>query len=167
MTLDFYNPLCSTKNIVNDSFGLCDHVIGQPASPDFDTVLKPNWIAEVQNKKGFSVTFHAIDKCILQDTDLPDQPRCDVMLTTDQHLYFVELKNSPHTKRKDALEQLKNTILLYASFHSDKLKMYRHKKAFYCNKKSKKFHVISQEESKEFRERTGFRLDIQGSIVIV
>jgi hypothetical protein len=90
MKLDFFSVECQYPPIYDNTFGLCDDQDGTKAYPD---KVNPNkWVAKVENESNLEITFTAIDKCVLKDTDFKDRGRCDGMLTTHHHLFLVELK---------------------------------------------------------------------------
>ena len=95
MKLNFFGVDCQYPSIAVNSFGLCDNQDGTKAYPD--TANPDTWIAEVKNEDNLQITFTAIDKCVLQDHEYKGRGRCDGMLTTDTHLYLVELKKSGTT----------------------------------------------------------------------
>lgn len=86
------------------------------------------------------------------------------MLTTENHLYFVELKNQEPPWQTHAIEQLYSTIQIFMENHD--ISSYKKRKAFASNKKRDRFVVINNEFNKSFFRRTKFRIDIQTEIVI-
>lgn len=163
MSLNFFRNDCQYPPISLVSFGLCDKQDGSKAYPT--TTDSEDWIAEVKNEKELETVFTAIDKCVLMDGDEPDRGRCDGMLTTEQHLYLVELKNERSGWQPEAINQLTSTIRFLLENHD--LSVYKKKKAFACNKKHKKFAEIDNEINKRLFTETGFRIDIQAEIVVV
>jgi len=163
MILNFFNPDCQYPPISSNSFGLCDKEDNTKAFPS--TTKPKEWIAEVKNDNGLEVVFTAIDKCVLQDNEFEGRGRCDGMLTTDQHLYLVELKNQNKNWQTDAKKQLFSTIDFLIDNHD--ISQYKLKKAFACNKQRKKFAYTDNEENLALFRKTGFRLDIQAEIVII
>lgn len=88
------------------------------------------------------------------------------MLTTDIHIYLVEMKDqSAGGWRPQAIQQLISTIRMLTQNHD--LSRFRHKKAFACNKKRPRFDVIDHEQNKRFFREFGFRLDSQATVVLV
>jgi hypothetical protein len=87
------------------------------------------------------------------------------MLTTDNLLYLVELKNQEPPWQSDAIRQLKSTIQFLLENHD--ISNYRKRKAFASNKKRDAFVVIDDEDNLKFYRRTTFRLDIQAEIIII
>jgi hypothetical protein len=163
MSLNFFRADCQYPPISLDTFGLCDNEDGTRAYPD--TANPDDWIAEVKNEGNMDITFTAVDKCVLHDHEYPGRGRCDGMLTTENHLYLVELKNQLPPWQSHAIDQLDSTIDFLVNNHD--ISQYKKRKAFACNKKRDKFVVIDNEFNKAFYNRTTFRIDIQAEIVIV
>lgn len=163
MCLDFFRENCQHPSINESSFGLCDNQDGTRAYPD--TANSETWIAEVKNENNLKIVFTAIDKCVHQDNEHVGRGRCDGMLTTDNHLYLVELKDKEPPWQSFAIEQLESTIQFIVDNHD--ISQYRIRKAFACNKKRDKFVVIDNEYNRAFYRRTTFRIDIQAKIVVI
>lgn len=163
MSLNFFRIDCQYSSISANIFGLCDKQDGTKAYPD--TASPEDWIAEVKNDSNLEIVFTAIDKCILHDHEQTGRGRCDGMLTTDIHLYLVELKNQDPPWQSKAIDQLDSTIQFLIDNHD--ISQYKKRKAFASNKKRDKFVVIDNEFNKAFYRRTTFRIDIQAEIVII
>ena len=163
MSLNFFKADCQYPPIALNLFGLCDNQNGTIAYPDIEN--PENWIAEVKNDNNLEVVFTAVDKCVLQDNEHIARGRCDGMLTSDNHLYLVELKNQEPPWQAHAIEQLDSTIQFLIENHD--ISQFKKRKAFACNKKRDKFVVIDNEFNKAFYNRTTFRIDIQAEIVII
>ncbi|WP_294296257.1 hypothetical protein [uncultured Chryseobacterium sp.] len=153
------------------NFGLYDNEDGTPVY-----IIENNkeiWQAEVindrgNNGEGYDIMFIAIDKCVIQDHEFKGRGRCEGMLTTDKHLYLVELKDKKSLNSGEMLGQLVSTINFLKEFHPEQLKLFVHKKVFGCNNRKKgKFVVIDNEFKKSFQQEHGFRIDMQTNIVIV
>ena len=162
MSLNFFKSDCQYPPIRLNTFGLCDNQNGTKAYPDNSNL--ETWIAEVKNDSNLEIVFTAIDKCVLQDNEYKGRGRCDGMLTTDIHLYLVELKNQDPPWQSHAIDQLESTIQFLIEKHD--ISKYKKRKAFACNKKKQKFIVINNESNKAFFKRTTFRIDIQANIAI-
>ena len=148
---------------MNESiFGLCDDQDGGKAYTNFDDHSK--WIATVKNDNKLNLTFTAIDKCVIKDDEEPGRGRCDCMLTSTEHLYFVELKVVSKGWLTDAIGQLESTIKFFNEFHTTSFK---HKKAFVCNKSHRHFQEIDNEFNLRFFKNYGFRIDVQAQIIMV
>lgn len=161
--MDFYKAICQFGPIHEAIFGLCDDQAGSPAY--VDTTNPTNWVATVKNSSNKNIVFTAVDKCVLLDGEENGRGRCDCMLTTNELIYFVELKDQAPPWMPHAKDQLKSTIEFFKANHD--ISRYRHRKAFACNKRRPPFVVIDQEESLDFYRTYGFRLDIQAEIIIV
>lgn len=163
MSINFHADACQEPTINNAVFGLCDDQIGLKAYVNIDNEDK--WIATVKNGKRINLTFTAIDKCIIKDNEHIGRGRCDGMLTSAKHIFFVELKNEAKGWVSGAIEQLESTIQFYIANHD--IDIYKHKKAFACNKQHKRFQVIDNELNLTFFRTYGVRLDIQATIIFV
>jgi hypothetical protein len=124
--MNFFDPQCQEPLLNHTLFGLCDDENGKRAYTNLD---KPDsWIATVKNEKSKVLIFTAIDKCVIKDREEVDRGRCDAMLTSDEHLYFIELKNIDYPAwRPKAIEQLESTIQFFLASHNASI--YRHKKS--------------------------------------
>jgi len=165
MSLDFFANRCQHHNINAEEFGLCDPENGTKAYVDFTN--SNDWIAKVKNSNHHSFTFTAIDKCVITDSELQGIQRCDAMLHSSEHLYLIELKDQNKDWVQGAINQLESTVELLIANHEDRLKSFRIKKAFACNKQKRIFQSIDNEKQKRFYHKYKFRLDIQANIVIV
>lgn len=163
--MDFFNPKCQSGPFNQARFGLCDDQNTTRAY--VDTATPTIWVATVENPAHSSVTFTAIDKCVIQDGDEPDRGRCDGMLTTDGLLYLVELKDQRAHWQPHAIAQLESTILFLHQYHSADLGRFRHKKAFACNKRHRAFATIDHELKRRFFQQYGFRIDIQATVLVL
>jgi len=163
---DFFENACKELPRTDAIYGICD----LPNDKAFTTTENKNqWIATVENKNALEVTFTAIDKCLFADDEFPGRGRCDGMLTTDQHLYFVELKDrkSKGHANKEALEQLESTVKFLYEFNPQEVKKFRYKKVFACNRKKPHFAVVDSERQRKFYDTYKFRIDTQAKIVVV
>jgi hypothetical protein len=161
--MDFFNPACQSGPFNEEQFGLCDE---QNSAPAYVDRHKPNkWVATVDNPGRLPVMFTAIDKCVIQDADEPERGRCDCMLTTDDLLYLVELKDQKTNWMPHAIAQLESTVRFLRGHHD--LTRFRHKKAFACNKRHKAFVTLDNELQRRFFRQFGFRIDIQATVLVV
>jgi len=161
--MDFFKPDCQSGPFDQAQFGLCDD---QNATRAYvDTTTPEKWVATVDNPSRRAVTFTAIDKCVMQDGDEPGRGRCDGMLTTDDLLYLVELKDQAPPWRQHAIEQLESSIQFLLAHHD--VSRFRHKKAFACNKRRPAFVTVENELQLQFRREYGFRIDLQATVVVV
>jgi hypothetical protein len=111
------------------------------------------------------VIFTAIDNCIKIEES--DGKRCDGMLTYEDCIIFVELKERKGKTRnwvKDGDEQLRNTICIFTDNYN--ISNYRSKRAYIANNKRPNFQESQTERMQRFRNETGFILMIQNTITI-
>ena len=161
--MDFFNPACQSGPFNQKKFGLCDDQNSTRAY--VDTANPETWVATVENPSQHAVTFTAIDKCVIQDGDEPSRGRCDGMLTTDDLLYLVELKEQEPPWQQHAIDQLESSIRFLLAHHD--VSRFRHKKAFACNKKRQAFVTIENDLMLRFRRQYGFRIDIQATVLVL
>ena len=163
--MNFFKPACQEPTIDDSTFGLCDEQDGSKACTNIDDPAK--WIATVKNDRKKILTFTAIDKCVLNDDEEPGKGRCDGMLTSDsnEHIYFVELKDEAKGWRTEAIKQLESTLQFFIAHHD--INVFKHKKAFACNKKHKHFQQIDHELNLRFFRTYGVRIDVQAKIIII
>ena len=161
--LNFFDQAFQEEPLKDLQFGLCDNEDGNVAFTD--TINNDKWIATVENPDGLEIIFTAIDKGVIKDDECPGLGRCDGMLTSEHHLYFVELKNGRFGWIQEGFSQLESTIKLFNDAHPGVGKQYTHKKAYICNKKHPCFHVIDNEQNLKFFKAYCFRLDIQANIL--
>lgn len=168
---DFFKLNCQQIPVNKNNFGLRDDENGLPAY--IIEVNKDSWQAEIINNQGnsgmgYDIIFTAIDKCIIKDNEFKGRARCEGMLTTEKHLFLIELKDRKTLSSSEMLNQLVSTINFLKEFHAKKLDLFTHKKVFGCNSKKKgRFIVIDNELKKSFLREHGFRIDLQTSIVLV
>lgn len=162
MSVNFQVAACQ-EALNNSLFGLCDDNNGTKAYTD--TLHPHNWIATVRNDSQKEIIFTAIDKCVIQDNEYPGCGRCDGMLSTDEHICFVELKDQAKGWISDAIEQLEATIQFFTE--ANDITTFRHKKAFACNKQHKHFQEIDNELNRRFFRQYKVRIDVQADIIIL
>lgn len=162
--MNFFNSQCQSGPYNQVQFGLCDDQSAPRAYVDITN--QSRWIATVNNPSQHDISFTAIDKCVLQDNDEPGRGRCDGMLTTDNLLYLVELKEQQASWQPHAIEQLISTIEFLRQYHAAELTRFQHKKAFACNRRRPAFVVIQQQVKRRFRNY-GFHVDIQASVLVL
>ena len=162
--MDFFKAQCQSGPYTQERFGVCDDPIGRPAYVEIND--PQNWIATVENASQIPVMFTAIDKCVIKDNEEIGRRRCDAMLTTDQLLYLIELKNKNSSWQEFAYKQLESTIQFLIDAHPEEIKRYQHKKAFACNRKRPAFVESNPELKRRFFEY-GFRVHTQATVVVV
>lgn len=165
MSIDFFNSPCRESARKEKLFGICDDQDGKKAYTN--TSDPESWIARVINNPSHEIAFTAIDHCTTVYTEGTNEleSTCDGMLTFEDSLYLVELKNDRTGGWiPDATRQLENTIKLLQRHHN--LAEYKYLKAFVCNRKHPRFKTIENSTNKAFFDRTKFRLDVQANIAI-
>jgi len=161
--MNFFDPASQEPPLTNKIFGICDDQNGGKAYTNLTD--RQTWVATVKNDNGKVLVFTAIDKCVIKDNEAVGKGRCDGMLTSHEHLYFIELKDEAKGWVTDAIEQLESTIIFYIATHD--VKTFKHKKAFACNKKHRHFQEIDNEFNLSFYRKYGFRIDVQAEIIVV
>ena len=163
MPVNFFQTGCQEAPISALQFGICDDQNSRIAYTDITDSMK--WVATVNNAQATPVTLTAIDKCVqILREDGNDERKCDAMLTYLDNIVFVELKDVRRNWISDAVEQLEITIQQFIANHD--LSIYRHKRAFACNKKQPNFHVIDNEMKRRFFDTYRVRLNVQATIQI-
>lgn len=164
MNVDFFETECKEIARTDDTFGICDDDNGEKA---YTTIEDRNkWIAIVKNNTQKNVSFTAIDNCIevFKKGTSNQESTCDGMLTFEETIYLIELKNQKSNWMNKAIQQLENTIKLILKHHD--LTDFKYKKAFACNKNHPRFATIDHERNKRFFKEYGFRIDVQATITI-
>ena len=165
MPIDFFKVECQ-ENTSEVRFGICDEDDELPA---FIDILHENtWIATVVNTDAKEVLFTAIDKCIdfpLINVNMTS--RCDAMMTCDNCLYVIELKNKSADWQSSGIKQLEATIQNLINEFGQTYHNYRQRKAYVANRRHPSFHVIENETMERFRDLYRVRLDLQAIIKIV
>jgi hypothetical protein len=159
--MNFYDVAYQEPPLDDALFGLCDDRKGEVAYIDKNNQNK--WIAIIKNEGRISIIFTAIDKGVIKDHEESGRGRCDGMLTSAEHIYFVELKDQRTNWKTDAIEQLESTIKFFIANHD--IGAYKHKKAFACNKKHPQFQKIENELNLRFFRTYGVRLGIQAKVI--
>lgn len=166
MSIIFFDTNCQSQTN-QPKFGLCD----DPPPSENPAYININdsrkWIAIVENNQEINVIFTAIDNCIeILRSDGTMDNRCDGMLTYNNHLIFVELKERNFRNKwvGKGEEQLKNTINVFIANHD--LAIYKSKKAYIANNKKPNFQFSQMERMDKFKDEIGFRLIIQNAIKV-
>jgi hypothetical protein len=166
MSINFFDANCQSQTN-QYKFGLCDDPNKDKDPAYIDTVDCSKWIAIVENNQEIEVIFTAIDNCIeILRSDGTMDNRCDGMLTYNNHIIFVELKERNFRNKwvGKGEEQLKNTINVFIANHD--LAIYKSKKAYIANNKKPTFQSSQITRMDKFKDETGFRLIIQNTIEI-
>ncbi len=167
MSINFFDANCQSQTS-QSKFGLCDDPppSKDPAYIDIDDCSK--WIAIVENNQEIEVIFTAIDHCteILRSDGKMDN-RCDGMLTYNNNIIFVELKERKYTNSvwiEEGENQLRKIISVFINNHD--LQIFKSKKAYIANSKKPQFQYSHKERMQKFRNDTGFTLIIQNTIKV-
>jgi hypothetical protein len=167
MSINFFDTNCQSQTN-QPKFGLCDDPppSKDPAYINIDDSGK--WIAIVENNQELEVIFTAIDNCIeLLRSDGKMDNRCDGMLTYNNNIIFVELKERKYTNSvwiDDGENQLRKIISVFINNHD--LQIFKSKKAYIGNSKKPQFQYSHKERMQKFRNDTGFTLIIQNTIKV-
>jgi hypothetical protein len=162
MKVNFFDLRCQTSTEVA-LFGLCDN---EDKTPSYISLNKPDkWNATVRNQACRKITHTAIDNCIVitRENGQMDN-RCDCMLTYQNNIVFIELKNKGSDWIGDGINQIEATIQNFRKNHE--LTGIKHKRAFVANRKHPNFHVIDNETSRKFWDKHRVRLNIDSEIYI-
>lgn len=167
MPIDFFKLSCQeTTNV--QLFGLCDDPppSKSPAYIEYDSINKPNWIAEVVNNKAINVTFTAIDNCIIiKRPNGEEESKCDGMLTFNDSIVFVELKDRIGKGwLGKARDQLITTISIFSSNHN--VNAYKNKRAHIANAQRPFFQSNYQQIIDEIKTANGFITEVESVIEI-
>lgn len=164
MKIDFFTPVCVTDNISESVFGIYDPQDGGPACVDYSN--RGLWIAEVENRRGISLNFTAVDNCVeILREDGQMENRCDGILTGGGYLIFIELKDQRGEWIQHAVEkQLKTTIEYFKSNYD--ITLYKKRYAYACNRRHPRFQYSHMSMMEEFRRETDVRLCIVNKIVL-
>ena len=166
MSINFFKSTCQSQTN-QYKFGLCDDPNKDKDPAYIDTVDCSKWIAIVENNQEIEVIFTAIDNCIeILRSDGTMDNRCDGMLTYNNHLIFVELKEKNYRNNwvVKGEKQLKNTINVFIANHD--LAIYKSKKAYIANSRKPNFQSSQSERMDRFKDETDFRLIIRNTIEI-
>lgn len=167
MPINFLSAVCQevTDEVL---FGICDdtpppHI---PAYLNHDKLAKPGWIAEVINANAKEVTFTAIDNCIvIKRANGTDESRCEGMLTYEDAIIFLELKDRVSkgwlVKSRD---QLITTITVFSQNHD--INNYKARRAHVANAQRPFFDSSFRRVIDEVKTATGFTLEVQRKITI-
>lgn len=165
MNVEFFQEQCMSHTQA-EVFGICDGPENTQVPAFLSYTDEKEWVARVENPFQFEVTFTAIDRCIeiLTDEGKPGK-RCDGMLTYNETVIFVELKQSKSTRLqwvKEAEEQLRYTIRHFERSHSSF--RFRMKKAYICNNQRPRFRSSQKKRMEKFFSDTRYILFIEQTI---
>jgi hypothetical protein len=165
MILNFDVSNCQTKSS-RKTFGLCDDPPPANKPAYIDVANGAKWIAVVENESQQEITFTAVDNCIeIRSPEGKMKQRCDGMLTFNNTVIFVELKDrDAHGNAwvEKAIPQLKSTIESFET--TDMADNFNKKLAYVSNKQHPKFKSTQQQKMNTFYNETKYILRIQGRI---
>jgi hypothetical protein len=167
MKVDFLKASCRT--VTNEKrFGLCDDediTVKTPAYINADDESK--WIAVVLNDNSKEIVFTAIDNCIdMFREDGKMESRCDVMMTSDDSLCLIELKNKGSDWKSSGIDQIESTLIRLIENHEAYYFSFKKRKAYVANKRHPSFHIVENALMRRFSTQYKIWLDIQGTIKI-
>lgn len=167
MVVDFFIAKCQTKNIRDKEFGICDDEDENVKTLAYvDTTNRNKWVAVVKNRTDKAINFTAVDNCIIMNrSDGTMDNRCDAMLTNEENIIFIELKDQNANWITHAVdEQLQATIDHFKENYN--IMKYKYKRAFACNKKHPNFRVSYKEKMNDFYQKNHIRLNLITEIII-
>ncbi|WP_426237297.1 hypothetical protein [Pseudomonas sp. TWP3-2] len=163
--MNFFDIRCQKGPFTDVEFGLRDDLESPVAYVDLES--REKWIAVILNPHQRPTVFTAIDKCVIKDGEEYGRERCDCMLTTDDALYLIELKDRVGGGwQSQGVKQLESTIQFLIAAHGEQwLDNYHPKMAYVSNKKSP--NVKPEFNAKlHFDTKYNFRLKIETTINI-
>lgn len=166
MRVDFFKADCQ-KSLNEKRFGLIDLEDGTPAK--IELTDNGSWNATVVNNDAKQILFTAIDNCIelLRANGEMDQ-RCDAMLSYEDNLFFVELKNKRESWQADGLAQIESTINCFKEENEEYYFSFKKRKAIVANAKNQfpGFHDFNLEQREYFMKTHKARIQFEAEIII-
>ncbi len=157
MAINFFEADC-TDSTNETVFGIYDV---PPATLSFAD--SENWHVWVDNENGIDVTFIAIDQCL--EIPKADGERCEGMLTYNDMLIFIELKDRDGGRwAGKSRDQLINTIRLFK--RDADITPYTRLYGHIANKQRPNFKAGGKIFYQEFEDETGFILRVSDVIKI-
>jgi hypothetical protein len=167
MKVDFLKAACQTMTN-QPRFGICDDEDTNVKTPAYiNTADESRWIALVLNPQSKNLVLTAIDNCIevLRENGDMDS-RCDVMLTSDDSLCLIELKNKVSDWKASGIEQIEATLMRLIENHETYYFSFKKRKAYVANKRHPNFQILDNALMKRFSSQYKIWLDIQATIKI-
>lgn len=166
MPVNFFDAVCQTPtNAI--LFGICD-TQPPPQSPAYiSTTHTGDWIAIVDNPNSVDVIFTAIDNCIviLKANGVDKDSSCDCMLTYQNTIIFIELKERQSQGwLVKADNQIRNTILHFTA--NNNMAAFSSKTAYIANSLRPNMASSEMTRKQKFKDDTDFFLKIQNTISI-
>ncbi len=169
--INFLQHTREEEIIEKDSFGICDKPGKQPAFISLND--DETWVATVYNPNLKKIQFLPVDNHIpLEREDGTKLKRCDAMLLTSpthdkEIVMFIELKDviskARNAAKKQALEQLKQTIESFSEYHQ--LASYKIRHAYVANRKQPAAKQAHTKDIQEFRKNYRITLKFSSTII--
>jgi hypothetical protein len=169
--ISFFAKAIHQNSTTSIEFGLCDDPPPAKNPAYIDESDDTKWIATIKNNQENTITFTAIDHC--KEFEFPKKggnaieigKRCDGVLTIDDKIVFVELKERAYSGWiKGADEQLRSTIDFFSQ-HSD-AKKYLTRQAYIANRMRPITKTNQQQRMDKFLNDTSYDLKIENRIII-
>jgi hypothetical protein len=166
MSIDFCKIECQT-NTNKKRFGIYDAEDNSPAILKYDD--ENSWNAIVINDNCKRILFTAIDNCIeIKRANGDMDNRCDCMLTYEETLLLIELKNKRDSWQAEGLSQIEATI---KRMINDELLFYnrfKRYKAIVANRKNQfpSFQESNKEQREYFKKEYKIRIQFETEIII-
>lgn len=166
MSLLFSKAECQEKTNKTE-FGLYDAEDNTPVK--INLTDKDLWNATVLNDKSKTILVTAIDNCI--DLFRPNgemEDRCDCMLTYDNTILLVELKNKRKNWQSEGLDQIENIVKIMIKQTPDFYCGFKKRKAVVANRKhqSPNFQEANIEQRQYFWSKYKMRIQFESEIKI-
>lgn len=166
MSIDFCKIECQTRT-QEKRFGIYDAEDKSPAKITF--VEEDAWNAIVINDNSKSILHTAIDNCIDIRRDNGDMDnRCDCMLTVEDTLILLELKNKRDSWQSEGLAQIEATIKRMKNESHQFYNEFKKRKAIVANRKNQfpMFYESNKEQREYFMKEYKTRIQFEAEIVI-
>lgn len=164
--MDFCKIECQTRTNER-KFGIYDAEDNTPAKISYGSAH--SWNAKVINETCKNVLFTAIDNCI--DIKRPNgdmDNRCDCMLTYDETLVLIELKNKRGSWQTEGLFQIQTTLERMVDSGNGFLDTFKKRRAFVVNRKHQfpSFQESNIEQREYFWKNYRTRIQFEATIII-
>lgn len=166
MSVEFFKTDC--QNTVSEKrFGLYDAEDNTPVK--IEITDEELWNATVLNDEGKSILITAIDNCI--DLFKPNgemDSRCDCMITHDETILFVELKNKKDSWQTEGLNQIENIVKTMTVEIPAYLNNFKKRTAIVANKRHQfpSFQKSNTEQRQYFYSKYKLRIQFEAVITI-
>jgi hypothetical protein len=166
MNINFSKTECQTDT--NEKrFGIYDSGDTKPAKIKYDD--EECWGAIVLNDSCKSLLFTAIDNCIeIRRANGEIDNRCDCMLTYNETLLLIELKNVRASWKANGLSQIEATIKHMLDKEIQFYDRFKKRKAIVANRihQSPHFEESDKEQREKFMKLYKTRVQFDAEIVI-